>query len=257
MNAFFQIPFEPEVLGFKLPTHLIMEYLAFFVAFRYYLYLKARYQDLIPQQNRLSIILGAIIGALIGSRLFGYLENPVMLNDSVQLIELFNVKTIMGGLFGGLLGVELSKKLIGESHSSGDLFTLPIIVGIIIGRVGCFLNGTNEFTYGMQTDFFLGMNLGDHVPRHPVALYEITFLILLFILLKKYFDEGHWTNGMIFRLFMIVYFGFRFMIEFVKPNVFFIAGLSSIQWLCILCWVYYSQTLFKIAKHAYQKVYIL
>ena len=59
----------------------------------------------------------------------------------------------MGGLFGGLLGVELVKKMIGEKQSSGDLFTLPIILGIIIGRLGCFLTGIKEFTFGKETSF--------------------------------------------------------------------------------------------------------
>ena len=36
----------------------------------------------------------------------------------------------MGGLFGGLIGVETSKKIINENQSSGDLFTFPIVVGI-------------------------------------------------------------------------------------------------------------------------------
>ena len=47
---------------------------------------------------------------------------------------------------------------IGEKNSSGDLFTLPIILGIFIGRIGCFLTGINEFTYGKETNSFLGMN---------------------------------------------------------------------------------------------------
>ena len=138
MTAFIPIPFEPKVFGFDIRVHLILEYLAFFLGFRYYLHLKKGYKDLIQGQNRLSIIIGAIFGALLGSRLIGYLENPIPLQSTVQLIALLDVKTIMGGLFGGLLGVELAKKIIGESHSSGDLFTLPIILGIMIGRVGCF-----------------------------------------------------------------------------------------------------------------------
>ena len=91
----------------------------------------------------------------------------------------------MGGLFGGLIGVEISKKIIKERHSSGDLFTFPIIIGIIIGRIGCFLSGTKEFTYGRETNFITGMDLGDGLYRHPISLYEIIFLILLFIFLKQ------------------------------------------------------------------------
>lgn len=157
----------------------------------------------------------------------------------------------MGGLFGGLLGVEISKKIIKEPSSSGDLFTFPIILGIIIGRIGCFLSGTNEFTYGTQTKSFAGMNLGDGVMRHPTALYEVVFLIVLFIFLKKISKFTKKESGLLFKMFMITYFGFRFVIEFIKPNVFFVLGLSSIQWLCITCWLYYAPLLKKILKNAY------
>ena len=81
----------------------------------------------------------------------GFLENPIFLTSFEQVVELYNSKTIMGGLFGGLLGVEIAKKIINESSSSGDLFTFPLIFGIFIGRIGCFLSGVNEFTYGEET----------------------------------------------------------------------------------------------------------
>ena len=158
-------------------------------------------------------------------------------------MELYNSKTIMGGLFGGLLGVEIAKKIINESSSSGDLFTFTLIFGIFIGRIGCFLSGVNEFTYGEETTFFTGIDLGDGLLRHPTSLYELLFLILLFVLLKKVKYNHFWKNGDIFKLFMISYFGFRFFIEFLKPNIIFVLGLSSIQWLCIVCWMYYFKTI--------------
>lgn len=251
------IPFEPVLFGTKINIHLILEYLAFFIAFRYYLWLRKRKIDPISNNNRLTIILGAIVGALIGSRLMGFLENPSITIHSNNLLLLLNTKSIMGGLFGGLIGVELSKKIIKEKQSSGDLFTFPIIVGIMIGRIGCFLSGTKEFTYGSQTSFFTGMNLGDGLLRHPIALYEIIFLVLLFILLKKISPYMTKDSGNLFKLFMLLYFGFRFFIEFLKPNIFHFVGLSSIQWLCIICWIYYLPTLKKIIRHAYQKIYLL
>ncbi|MDY3528437.1 prolipoprotein diacylglyceryl transferase [Riemerella anatipestifer] len=209
-------------------------------------------QDTIPSQNRISIILGATIGAFLGSRLIGFLENPVLIDFSPnQLIQLFNTKTIMGGLFGGLIGVEAMKKIIKEKQSSGDLFTFPIIVGIIIGRVGCFLTGVNEFTYGTETKFFTGMDLGDGLYRHPISLYEIIFLVLLFLFLRKNKVTLQKENGLLFKIFMLSYFSFRFIIEFIKPNIFYTLGLSSIQWLCIVCWIYYFPTIKKIIKNAY------
>lgn len=246
-----KIPYQPELFGIIVNIHLIFEYLAFFIAFRYYVSLRKKTEDLISSSNRLSIILGAIIGAFIGSRLIGFLENPSITLNLNSLIQLFNTKSIMGGLFGGLIGVEVSKKIIGVNHSSGDLFTLPIIVGIFIGRIGCFLTGINEFTYGIETSFITGMNLGDGILRHPTALYELVFLVLLFIILMKIKPQTVYESGLQFKIFMICYFGFRFFIEFIKPNIFFVYGLSSIQWLCITCWIYYIPTFNKILKNAH------
>ncbi|AXT53147.1 diacylglyceryl transferase [Aquimarina sp. BL5] len=240
------IPFEPVVFGIKVNIHLVLEYAAFFVGFRYYLVLKKNTTDSISSSNRLSIIIGAVFGAFLGSRIIGFLENPSFLSFNLEyLVQLLSAKTIMGGLFGGLLGVELAKKIIGEKKSSGDLFTFPIILGIIIGRVGCFLAGIKEFTYGKETSSFLGMDLGDGLLRYPIALFELIFLILLWVVLKRYQSKLYSASGLLFRYFMISYFLFRFLIEFLKPNTFFVLGLSSIQYLCILCLIYYQKTIRK------------
>ncbi len=238
------IPFEPKIGHLTVPVHLLLEYAAFFIAYRYYVRLRKSKADVISTSNRLSIILGAAVGALLGSRIMGFLEHPVF----IWSLELLNVKTIMGGLFGGLMGVECTKKIIGESHSSGDLFTLPIVVGIFIGRIGCFLAGTHEVTYGTPTSLLTGMDLGDGVPRHPIALYEILFLLTLFFILKRLLNQNKYEPGFVFQIFMLSYFGFRFLIEFIKPNAFFILGLSSIQWLCVLCFVYYRNTLIRTLR---------
>jgi phosphatidylglycerol:prolipoprotein diacylglycerol transferase len=244
-----RIPFEPIVFGCQINIHLILEYLAFFIAFRYYVFLKKNAQDSIPKTNRLWIILGASIGAFLGSRIFGFLENPILPGTMKSLLYAMNSKTIMGGLFGGLLGVELAKKCIGEKHSSGDLFVFPIILGIFIGRIGCFLSGTNEFTYGKATTFFLGMDLGDNLKRHPIALYELIFLALLFLFLWN-LRKRQLKSGLLFQYFMICYFTFRFFIEFIKPNSFLLYGLSTIQILCLTCLLYYHKTILNSIKNA-------
>ncbi|WP_252730091.1 prolipoprotein diacylglyceryl transferase family protein [Zobellia uliginosa] len=251
------LPFEPILFGIKWNMHLILEYLAFFTAFRYYVFLRNRSADSISSTNRLSIIIGAIFGALLLSRIVAFLENPI-LHSQEGWMALMNNKTIMGGLFGGLLGVELAKLMIDEKESSGDLFSFPILLGIILGRVGCFLAGTNEFTYGKETSFFMGMNLGDGLNRHPIALYEVFFLLLLFILLKRIqkFSQPL-ESGMLFKIFMILYFTFRFLIEFLKPNTYFTLGLSSIQILCLICLLYYQQTIRQATAYALKKLHLL
>ncbi|MEJ7646128.1 MAG: hypothetical protein WKF87_16150 [Chryseolinea sp.] len=103
--------------------------MAFFAAFRYYAFLKRRSSHLVSSSNRLSIILGAALGAFVGSSVMGLLENPVAIT-SITWTDLYNVKTIIGGLFGGLLGVGIFKRIINETNSSGDLFTLPMILGM-------------------------------------------------------------------------------------------------------------------------------
>jgi phosphatidylglycerol:prolipoprotein diacylglycerol transferase len=252
-----KIPFEPIVFGFHINIHLIFEILAFFISYRYYKYLKNKQLDIITNSNRSTIVLAAAIGVFIGSRIMGILEQPLFSLTAENIEKILNVKTIMGGLFGGLLAVEFAKRKIGEKQATGDLFTFPIILGIFIGRIGCFLMGTKEFTYGNETNFLLGMNLGDGTNRHPVALYELIYLIALFIYLKNIQKNRQYENGLLFQLFMISYFGFRFFIEFIKPNIFYIFGLSSIQILCIVCWIYYRNTLIKLFKNAYKRLHLL
>lgn len=247
-----EIPVILEIFGREVNVHFIFETLAFLIAFRYYVYLRKKKNDSIDSINRLYIILGATIGALLGSRLLGALENPQVLL-SMDLLNIYKSKTIAGGLLGGLFGVELTKKLLGEKKSSGDLFVFPIILGIIIGRIGCFLTGVMEPTYGIETGFFTGMDLGDGLKRHPTALYEIVFLTGLFFILKKIRRKDILESGALFKLFMISYFLFRFFIEFIKPNTFLLYGLSSIQWACIFCFLYYARYFFKpiiLLKHA-------
>lgn len=251
------MPYEPILFGVKVNMHLVLEYLAFFIAFRYYVILRKKSNDSISSNNRLSIIIGAIFGALLFSRLVAFFENPT-LHQEQGWLAMVNNKTIIGGLFGGLLGVEMAKKIIGERQSSGDLFTLPIILGIIVGRIGCFLAGVKEFTYGKETTSILGMDVGDGIPRHPIALYEIVFLSCLFILIKRLQKRSYaFESGTYFKIFMVCYFSFRFFIEFIKPNTFFILGLSSIQILCLICFIYYYKFILQGFFHARKKLHLL
>jgi prolipoprotein diacylglyceryltransferase len=252
-----KIPFEPYLLGYPINIHLVLEYLAFIVGFRYYVILRRRTNDTISDLNRLSILIGAVFGAFIGSRLIGILENPFFEVKPQTFLLLLNTKSIMGGLFGGLLGVEIAKKSIGEKSRSGDLFTFPIILGIMIGRIGCFLSGIKDMTYGLETNFFMGMDLGDGKSRHPVALYEIFFLLILFVVLYRKWKRNELENGRIFQYFMISYFSFRFLIEFIKPHYFTLIGLTTIQFLCLICLIYYSKTILIFVKSAGKRLHIL
>ncbi len=236
-----QFPVSISIGNSTIPLHGIFEFLAFFVAFRYFLYLRKRQADPINTQKRLWIIIGAIFGSIIGSRLIGGLEDiDQLMKADNKLVYFYLNKTVLGGFLGGLFGVELMKKIIKEKHSSGDLFTYPMILGLIIGRIGCFTMGIYEETYGTVTRLFTGLNLGDGQLRHPVALYEIGFLLTLWASLKYWEKKHNLAPGQRFKIFMIAYICFRFLLDFIKPHYNLLAGLSTIQITSLLGLLYYA-----------------
>ena len=126
------------------------------------------------------MIAAAVAGAAFGSKLLFWLEDPALtwrhLHDPGYLI---GGKTIVGALAFGLITVELTKRYIGIRQSTGDLYAIPLALGIAIGRVGCFLTGLSDNTYGTPTSLPWAINFGDGIPRHPTQLYEIAFLLAL------------------------------------------------------------------------------
>lgn len=225
-----------------LPLHAVMETAGFFIGFRYFLHLRKKQGDTIESTNRTWILIAAIFGALIGSRLVGSLERPYELFMTKNIWEyIYSNKTVLGGFLGGLFGVELTKKILKEKHSSGDLFTYPMILALIIGRIGCFSMGIYEETYGTPTTLFTGMNLGDGILRHPVSLYEIFFLILVWIGLVQAEKIYILAEGGRFKIFMISYLLFRFLLDFIKPSYPVIVGLSTIQLTAVIGLIYYYQ----------------
>lgn len=222
----------------SIPIHFVCETLSYFLGYRYYAYLRRHTVDLISSNDRLIIFIGAAAGAFLGSHIVGVLENPDLLAQ-LDLIYFMGNKTIVGGFIGGLIGVELTKRQIGVTVSSGDMMVYPLILAMIIGRTGCFLAGSEDGTYGIATDLPWGMDLGDHVRRHPTNLYEILFWLILWITL--YIIEKRWilADGARFKLLITSYLLFRFMIEFIKPDHFFDFGLGTIQLVCLGGVLYY------------------
>lgn len=220
--------------------HYLFEILAFVVGFRVYLKLRAKSDDVISDKNRKWIIIGCAVGALVFSRFVSSLEDLQSFFNPNSFLYYYKSKTIVGGLVGGLLGVELTKKILGEKHSSGDLFVIPVIVGLIVGRVGCFLAGVYDGTVGVETQSVFGMDLGDGVMRHPTSLYEIVFLITLLLVLKQRLDLQKDKSGVVFKMFLTSYIFFRLLIEFIKPVPPLWGPFSPIQWTCILTLIYYA-----------------
>lgn len=232
-----------------LPIHFICETAAYILGYRYYSYLRAKTKDKISTDHRLLIFIGAAAGAFIGSHFVGIFENPVMLRH-FNLVYFLGNKTIIGGMVGGLIAVELTKKMIGVKVSSGDLMVFPLILAMIIGRIGCFLAGLDDGTYGISSKLPWAINFGDGIPRHPTNLYEILFWTILWVMLLMVEKKYKLIDGARFKIFLASYLVFRFMIEFIKPDYFFSFGLSVIQIVCLGGILYY----YKVFVHPYKLI---
>jgi phosphatidylglycerol:prolipoprotein diacylglycerol transferase len=231
--------------SWKIHPHLVFEALAYSLAFRFYLYQRRRSGDALDDANRWWVIAAAAVGAVVGSRLLYWFEDPQLtLRNWSNPAFLMGGKTIVGALIGALFSVEGTKKILGIKSRTGDLFAAPLCLGIAIGRLGCFLTGLQDHTAGIATTLPWGTNFGDGVLRHPSQLYESAFALILFVLLLWRVKRPH-PAGSIFRLFMVAYFAFRFFGDFLKPDVRVIAGLSTIQCASLLMLLYYGGAIFR------------
>jgi phosphatidylglycerol:prolipoprotein diacylglycerol transferase len=228
------------VLGpLALHPHWIFESLAYTLGFYLYRRLRRRHGDVIESSDRRWVIAAAIVGGFAGSRVLSAFEDPVFFADHwSELQRLLAGKTVVGGLIGGLIAVESIKRLRGIRVATGDLLALPLALGISIGRIGCFLSGVEDESYGIATRLPWGVDFGDGIARHPTQLYEIIFLMALGAILSIRARLAA-TVGDRFKLFMVGYLGFRFLVEFIKPQV-RVGGLSAIQWVCLATVAYYA-----------------
>ena len=222
-----------------LHPHWVFETLAYGLAFYWYRRDRRRFGDVVDARIRRWVIGAAVVGGVVGSRLLHLIEDPTELAGyGANLMFLLGGKTIVGGLIGGLIAVEWIKRRLGVVVATGDLLALPLTLGIAIGRVGCFLSGLADRTYGVATRLPWGVDFGDGVLRHPTQLYEIVFLAGLVVLLVA--SAGRLSvAGDRFKLFMLGYMTFRFAVEFIKPAA-HVGGLSVIQWACLAVIAYYA-----------------
>ena len=226
-------------------SHPLFQFLAFAFGYWYYKYLQRKRKDTVFSENdHWYLVIGMIIGAFVGSRLIAALEDPYVFLHPISWLYYVGSQTVLGGIIGGTIGVEITKKIIGLKRRTGDVFVFPLILAIMTGRVGCFMTGVVDGTVGLASSLPWAIDQGDGILRHPTSAYEILFLIVLFFILRFIESsnlKNHLEEGDLFRLFVIGYGAFRFFIEFIKPIHQLIIGLSSIQLVSMLAVIYYSQ----------------
>jgi len=117
------------------------------------------------QSTELRYLAVLVFSAGLGAYLFGTLN---LWLSGVPGIA----RSVEGALAGGIVGIELYKWRNGIALRTGARFALPLAIGIAVGRIGCFLAGLGDFTYGTPTAWPWGHDFGDGIMRHPVQLYE-------------------------------------------------------------------------------------
>ncbi len=231
----------------RIHPHILFESIAYTVALR--LLLRNVRKDIITPPQRTFIIVGGMLGAIVGTKALVLLQHIDLLGQNSQLflLLLLQGKTVVGALLGAVIGVEITKKIIGVKHSTGDVFVYPLIIGTAIGRIGCFLTGLSDRTYGIATKLPWGVDFGDGILRHPTQLYEIIFLIILIIFIRLR-SRYQYQEGDLFKFYLVCYLSFRFLIDFIKPDFHIFLGMSAIQIACLCCIVYYKSSIPEMFK---------
>jgi prolipoprotein diacylglyceryl transferase len=187
-----------------------------------------------------------VIGIIVGARLFDviFYENwDQIANHPGSIIAVWR-----GGLasHGGVLGLIVALLFFQRRHRFCsffhllDLLILPASLAAFFIRVGNFIN---QEILGKPSDLPWAVIFGHPadgsppIPRHPVQLYEALFYLFVFFLfsfLKKTWRR--WREGKACGAFLMLIFGFRFCIEFLKEEQSYHLSHSLLtmgQWLSI------------------------
>lgn len=197
-----------------------------------------RRRRVLTERGTFAVVVGLLAGAAIGNKAVFLIERPDVWRALLAGQVAMPGQSIVGGLLGGLLGVEIAKALTGQTKSTGDAMVWPLAIGVAIGRIGCFLAGLHDDTYGVATALPWGVDFGDGVPRHPTQLYDLAVVLALAWGLHGRFDE---RPGLAFKLWLAGYLAWRWAIDGFKPVLQPYAwGWSGIQWVCALALLAYA-----------------
>jgi len=200
-------------------------------------------------RGNFAVVVGLLLGAAIGNKAVFLIERPDVWWRLVGGEWLLPGQSIVGGLLGGLIGVELAKRATGQTRSTGDALVLPLAAGTVIGRIGCFLAGLHDDTYGLPTTLPWGVDLGDGTARHPSPLYEIVFVLGLAALLWRSRARLAAVPGLQFKFYLATYLAWRLVADGLKPvRMPYPLGLSGIQWVCLVALAIYLPLVWRAAR---------
>jgi phosphatidylglycerol---prolipoprotein diacylglyceryl transferase len=175
----------------------------------------------------LLIYIAALTGAFLGAKLV-YLaaEGWLYWHDPNRWLILATGKSITGALLGGYAAVEIAKRILGYRGVTGDWFAIIVPVGIMLGRIGCFLHGC---CLGRVCDAsWYTLNDAHGVARWPAVPVEFIFnaLMLGAVLVLR---SRKLLPGQHFHIYLMAYGVFRFFHEFLRDTPEILGPFSGYQ----------------------------
>lgn len=168
------------------------------------------------------VVIAVTVGARLGHCFF---YEPSYYLTAEHWPEIFRIRD--GGLasHGAAIAILFAVYLVARKYRLAYWYLLDRLV-IVVALGGLFIrtgNLINSEIYGHATTLpwgFLFVRNGEVMPKHPTQIYEALSYFLLFIGLLTYYikKDGKPKEGVLFSCFLIVCFGMRFLIEFVKEN---------------------------------------
>jgi phosphatidylglycerol:prolipoprotein diacylglycerol transferase len=167
-------------------------------------------------------------GGVIGAKLpFLFADNTATSSTHLWMSD---GKTIVTGLMGAYLAVELVKVALGLRAKTGDSYALPLALALALGRWGCFCNGC---CYGTPTTLPWGVDFGDGLLRHPTQIYESIFHLGMAVILWSMARRAFLPRQRL-KAFLISYGLYRLATEFIRPEPVWLCGLTFYQVACLV-----------------------
>lgn len=133
-----------------------------------------------------------------------------------------------GGLasHGGAIGIMIAIYFFNKNVSKkGFVWVLDrLVIGAAVTGAAIRLgNLMNSEIYGEATTMpwgFIFVRDNQTMPMHPTQIYEMMYLLVTFALTWWLYwkKEAYKKNGLILSVFLLIVFGTRFLLEFIKMN---------------------------------------
>ena len=194
------------------------------------------------QDDMMNASLWAVVGGVIGARLFHVIDKLGFYLQNPHLILAMNQGglAIWGGVGGGLAAALFYVHLKKMSVSAFlDTIVPALLVGQIVGRFGCIINGD---AYGGPTTLPWGfiyvhpnaMIPAEYfgIPTHPYPVYEQLWNLGCLAFIWHLRSKPKW-NGALFPAYLGIYSTGRLLLTFVRHEDVIFMGFQQAQLLAL------------------------